>query len=195
MTIKAEIMIQFNFPHNLFLKITLLVLLWPCLTRASESPSSVRLFYEVKSSQLPFKINSQLDWIQTGKNYQATLIIQVLNIKRIQVSSGSISSQGLVPQEFTSINKQKELAQFDWEKNSVDFKPPAPKITDLQNGAQDKLSVMLQIGRLLQEHNPTVQIGQVLNIQTIGSRGAEVREFKIVSNQQLQLPGGSLATV
>ena len=160
-------------------------------------PGSVRLHYKVSahSRNLLWHGDSELLWRHDGESYEAKLEVSApLLPARTQRSTGRITADGLAPLRFSDRNRSEEAAHFERDQGKVSFssnRPDAP----LSPGAQDRLSVLLQLGALIAgdpgKFGPDAQIA----IQTASTRDAETWVFTVEAEERLQLPGGTVATL
>jgi len=160
-------------------------------------PGSVRLHYEVSAhsrNQL-WQGEGELLWRHDGERYEAKLEVSApLLPTRIQRSTGSITADGLAPLRFSDKARSEEAAHFQRDLGKVSFssnRPDAP----LSPGAQDRLSVLLQLGALIAGNPGKFRPEATIAIQTASTRDAEPWVFTVEQEEQLQLPGGSVATL
>lgn len=157
-------------------------------------PGSVRLQYrvEVRRGSLSLEAHSELRWRQDGESYEARLEVSAPLVRtRTQHSTGRITAEGLAPLRFSDKGRSEEAAHFDREQRKLTFssnRPDAP----LLPGAQDRLSVLLQLGALVAGAPAKFTPGTRVTLQTAGTRDAEPWEFVVEGDEQLQLPGGTL---
>ncbi len=157
-------------------------------------PPSVRLHYEVtaQSRGLMWQASSELDWRHDGSSYEAKLELHAPMLPaRTQRSTGKITPEGLAPVRFSDKGRREEAAHFEREKGKVSFssnRPDAPLLA----GAQDRLSVMLQLGAMIAGAPGKFRPPATIAIQTAGTRDAESWQFTVEGEEQLQLPGGAM---
>jgi hypothetical protein len=157
-------------------------------------PKSVLLHYQVTAHTRGLVLNAQgqLHWRQDGNEYEAKLeLLGGLFPKRTQESTGRITAEGLAPQRFSDKARSEEAAHFQRDEGKVSFssnRPDAP----LMPGAQDRLSVMLQLGAMIAGNPKNFEPGATISIQTASTRDAEVWQFTVEGEEALQLPGGEL---
>ena len=160
-------------------------------------PRSVRLRYqvEVRRGGLSLDAHSELHWRQDGEAYEARLEVSAPPLRaRTQHSTGRITAEGLAPLRFSDKSRGEEAAHFDRDQGKVSFstnRPDAP----LLPGAQDRLSVLVQLGAILAGAPAKYPAGTRIALQTAGTREAEPWVFVVEGEEQLQLPGGNLATL
>jgi len=159
-------------------------------------PGPVRLRYAVtgQARHLPFSASATLSWRHDGAQYDARFEIHALLGARQQTSAGRITAGGLAPVRFSDRSRTEQAAHFDREGNRIRFSNNAPD-APLLPGAQDRLSVMLQLGAIIggdPAHHPA---GSRIVVQTAGTRDADEWVFTIIGPETLALPGGTLATI
>ncbi|MDP3761337.1 MAG: DUF3108 domain-containing protein [Ramlibacter sp.] len=164
-------------------------------TVAVAIPGSVRLHYKVELQRggLALKGQGELSWRQDGQNYEARLEFSAPLVRaRTQHSTGRITAGGLAPQRFSDKGRGEEATHFDREQGRLSFssnRPDAP----LLPGAQDRLSVLLQLAALVAGAPAKFPPATSIMIQTAGTREAEPWVFTVEGEEQLDLPGGPVA--
>lgn len=154
-----------------------------------ELPGSVRLKYQVTSSKFPFSLNSELLWQQDGQSYGARLEFSAFGLSRVQTSRGQITQQGLAPLRFSDKYRSEVAAHFVREQGKVSFSANTPD-APLLAGAQDRLSILLQLAGLIAGAPDQYPSATTIAIQTIGPRDADTWLFTVGSAETLTLPGG-----
>lgn len=160
-------------------------------------PGSVRLHYKVELRRGGSTLDGQgeLRWRQDGQNYEARLELSAPLLRpRTQHSTGRIAAEGLAPLRFSDKARSEEATHFDREQGRLSFssnRPDAP----LLPGAQDRLSVLLQLGAMVAGAPAKFPPGSSITIQTAGTREAEPWIFIVEGEEQLQLPGGTVAAL
>lgn len=160
-------------------------------------PASARLKYEVKGEVkgFPYHVNGDLLWVQDGKTYNARMeISHFLLGSRVQTSTGQLTAHGLEPTRFGDKVKSEVAAHFDRDKNKVTFSANTPDVP-LLPGAQDQLSVFMQLGAMLGAEPLRFPPGTTLPVQAVGPRSAEAWVFTVGASERLVLPGGELSAV
>lgn len=160
-------------------------------------PASARLKYDVKGEVkgFPYHVNGDLLWVQDGKTYNARMeISHFLLGSRVQTSTGQLTAHGLEPTRFGDKVKSEVAAHFDREKNKVTFSANTPDVP-LLPGAQDQLSVFMQLGAMLGAEPHRFPQGTTLPVQAVGPRSAEAWVFTVGASERLVLPGGELGAI
>lgn len=154
-------------------------------------PASVKLVYQVDSNQFPFRMRAELLWQQLKPGYQARLSFSAFGLTRRQTSQGKIDAYGLAPERFVNTFRNEESAHFNREQGVVRFSANTPEVA-LQPGAQDRLSVTLQLAALVASAPQRFTPGTTLRMQTVSHRDADVWQFRFGAMEALDLPGGTL---
>lgn len=160
-------------------------------------PASIHLHYQVtmQAKQQTSLGTSRLAWRHDGTSYEARFEIAAPSSRpRVQHSAGSIGSQGLEPARFGDRHRGEQAAHFDRAGQRVVFsnnRPAAP----LAPGAQDRLSVLLQLAALAAGSPDKFTAGARVAIQTATTREADSWIFTVDGEEELQLPAGQLAAV
>ncbi|MDA7418910.1 DUF3108 domain-containing protein [Xenophilus arseniciresistens] len=160
-------------------------------------PGSVRLDFAVTGQQgmQPMSgVFGELIWLQDGSSYNARLALRVLfRTIRTQTSVGALSAAGIEPRRFSDARRSEVATHFVRESGQIVFSStttPAP----LMPGAQDRLSVILQLAALMAGDPDRHPPGSSFSIQTAGARDAETWRFSVEGEEQLETPAGSYLT-
>lgn len=159
---------------------------------AFKVPGSVHLKFAA-SGQMgasPVNLFGELEWKQDGQAYDARLSLGALFVTlRSQRSQGVIGPDGIEPSRFSDTRKTEVASHFVRDKGQVVFSNNAPPVP-LMPGAQDRLSVMLQLGALLAGDPARYPTDGAIAVQTVGPRDADIWIFKIGEEETLQMPAG-----
>lgn len=169
----------------------------PGATEALKVPPSVKLDFTVTGQQgvQPMSgVFGELIWLQDGSQYNARLALRVLfRTIRSRTSVGRVGPGGLEPERFSDTRRSEVATHFVRESGQIVFSStttPAP----LQPGAQDELSVILQLSALLAgdpaRHGP----GSSFSVQTAGTRDAELWSFSVDGDEAQATPAGEFQT-
>lgn len=161
---------------------------------AATVPGSALLRYEVSSNKLPFTVNGTFKWEQNGSAYDAQLSYSAFGFSRSQTSQGSVSATGLAPERFADKLRNEVAAHFNRAAGKVTFSANTPDVA-LQTGAQDRLSVLIQLGAQIAAAPERYAAGTTVSFQTIGPRDAATWLFTVQAPETLTLPGGELQTL
>jgi hypothetical protein len=159
-------------------------------------PGSVRLRYAVngQSRGRGWTVNGQLQWQHDGSQYEAMLEYSApLLPSRSQRSAGRITAAGLAPLRFSDRSRSEQATHFDRAAGQLVFSNNAPQ-QPLLPGMQDRLSVFMQLASMLAAAPEKFPAGSEIVLQTAGTRDVQSWQFKVLSDETLQLPGGSVPT-
>lgn len=155
-------------------------------------PAPARLKYDIKGEVkgFPYFANGELLWVQDGTSYQARLeISHFLLGSRVQTSKGQLTPQGLEPLRFGDKVRSEVAAHFERSKNKVSFSANTPD-APLLPGAQDQLSVFIQLASLLGGNPSRFAPGAAVTFQAVGPRSSETWLFTVGATESQTLPGG-----
>ena len=161
---------------------------------ADKVPGAVRLKYQVSANKFPFRLGAELLWQPTGEQYAARLEISAFGQARVQTSRGQITPQGLAPLRFSDKFRSEVAAHFNRAQGKVTFSANTPDVP-LLAGAQDRLSVLIQLAALLASAPQSYPPASTITFQTIGPRAADTWQFTVGARETLALPGGQQATL
>ncbi len=156
-------------------------------------PGSLNLKYEVSSNKFPFSLNAELGWQQDGASYDAKLSFGAFGLRRVQTSRGQITVDGLAPTRFSDKYRSEIAAHFVREKGQVTFSANTPD-APLLAGAQDRLSVVLQLAAMVAGDPERFVRASTITLQIIGPRDVDIWLFTVEEDETLSLPGGPQAT-
>ena len=156
-------------------------------------PASLNLQYEVSSNKFPFRLNAELGWQQDGASYDAKLSFGAFGLRRVQTSRGEITAVGLAPLRFSDKYRSEVAAHVVREKGKVTFSANTPD-APLLAGAQDRLSVVLQLAAMVAGDPERFPRASTITLQIIGPRDADIWLFTVEEDETLNLPGGPQAT-
>ena len=160
-------------------------------------PASARLQYKVVgvSKSLNYQATAELLWKASGDKYEAALKVSAFLVgSRSMTSVGQITATGLAPTRFADKSKNELAAHFEAAQGKIVFSantPDAPWV----NGAQDRVSVFLQLGGILAARPADFPAGASVTIYTVGPREAEAWTFEVQAQETLDLLGAPMSTL
>jgi hypothetical protein len=161
-------------------------------TQALRIPGSVTLDFEATGQKgaAPQRYFGELVWLQDGSRYDGRLTIDAAFITIVnQHSTGRIGPSGLEPERYSESRRAQVASHFVRDQGQIVFSNNAPSVP-LQAGAQDRMSVMMQLGGLLAASPDRFPTGTRISIQTVGARDADVWVFVVGEEEKLTLPAG-----
>ncbi len=160
-------------------------------------PAPVVLKYDVRGKQrgFPYAVNGELQWSHDANTYRARLSISHFLLgSRVQTSTGALTPQGLEPLRFGDKFRSEVAAHFERGKGKVSFSANTPDVA-LTPGAQDQLSVFLQIASMLAGAPNAYPAGTTLPFQAVGPRSSANWTFTVGDMEKLTLPGGEVSAL
>ena len=158
----------------------------------ARAPASAHLNYDVSGTIRGIGYNAQatLDWTQADGRYDARMTVRLPLVgSRTQTSTGWINASGLLPERFSDKTRSERAAHFDHEQHRIRFSANTPD-AELLAGAQDRLSVFVQLAARFQAAPGGWQVGQIIELQVAGTSTAEPWRFRVGEEETLNLPGG-----
>lgn len=158
----------------------------------AQPPASTRLLYDVTGNikGIGYKAQGTLDWTVADARYEARMEMRVMLLgSRSQTSTGQIGAGGLVPERFADKSRSEKAAHFDAAEQRIRFSSNAPEVP-LQPGAQDRLSLLLQLASLLQARPQAYTTGQTVDMQVAGTGDAPIWRFEVGEESTISLPAG-----
>jgi len=156
-------------------------------------PGSVRLAFAAtaqRGAQPLSGVFGELVWLQDGSRYDARLSWTVLwKTVRSERSSGTIGPTGIEPLLYSDSRRAGIASHLLRDQKLITFDNGSPSLP-LLAGAQDRLSVVLQIGSLIGGDPARYPAGAVLAIQTVGPKDAEIWTFTVDGDEDLSVPAG-----
>ncbi|MDH6170411.1 hypothetical protein M2282_005581 [Variovorax boronicumulans] len=162
-------------------------------TQALRIPGSVTLDFEAtgQTGASPQRgVFGELVWLQDGSRYDGRLTLKAVFFTLLNWhSTGRIGPSGLEPERYSESRKAEVASHFVRDQGQIIFSNNAPSVP-LQAGAQDRMSVMMQLGGLLAASPDRYPAGTRISIQTVGVRDGDVWVFVVGDEEKLQLPAG-----
>ena len=155
-------------------------------------PAPVRLAFDVSGQAKKFHYNARAEllWQHDGSRYEARQEISAFLVgTRSQSSVGQITAQGLQPERFADRSRSEQAAHFDHVQGRVTFSANTPPAA-VGTGAQDRLSVFIQLGALLAADPARFVPGTQVTLTTASARSADRWTFSIEGQETLDLPAG-----
>ncbi len=135
---------------------------------------------------------ADLWWHHDGERYDARMVVAAGGAPaRTLTSTGRVTAQGLAPRRFSERLRHEEAAHFDPAGKRITFSGNQPAAAWLP-GAQDRLSVMLQLAARLAARPADLAPGQSISITTATAREVAEWRFSVEALEELSLPGRDL---
>ncbi|GKT24237.1 DUF3108 domain-containing protein [Acidovorax sp. SUPP3334] len=156
-------------------------------------PDPVRLEFEVngQAKKFNYRASAELLWRHDGSRYEARQEIKAFLIgARSQTSTGQVTASGLQPERFGDKARSEQAAHFNFGQGRVTFSANTPQAA-IGAGAQDRLSVFIQLGALLAAAPERYPDGTQITLTTVGARYADRWTFTVEGTEMLDLPRGA----
>ncbi len=168
----------------------------PGLAPARIAPP-MHLHYEVTGStrEGPVSGQAELAWQHDGQRYEARFEQAGTGLpRRQQRSAGQLTPQGLAPERFSQRARHEEAVHFERAAGRAVFSAHRPAVP-LLAGAQDRLSLLLQLGARIAARPAAHPVGSLLEVQAATTRDALIWRFRVEAREELPLPGGQVSTL
>jgi hypothetical protein len=169
----------------------------PTGTASVAVPGSLRIRYAIRGriGILPYSANGLLQWVQDGQTYDSRMEVHLFLLgSRVQISRGRITPAGLQPLYFNDRVHNDRTVEFDYAKAMIRFSEGTPP-TPLPPGAQDALSVFMQLGSLVAAAPQRYPAGTELIWPVMSIYGPDTLRFVVAGEEKLHLPGGEQTTL
>lgn len=145
---------------------------------------------------MEYHAHAELEWQADAQQYHARQSISAFLLGSMeQTSTGRMTELGLQPQAFTDRRfTKRRRVDFDWATEQALFTPERPAAA-IGPGAQDRLSVFLQLAAMLQAMPELRESGTRIRIPTLGSRSLQQWLFVVQAPELLELPEGATPTL
>lgn len=160
-------------------------------------PPSTRLLFDATGmrGRLQYHANGELSWLHDGARYEARLQLSAFLVgSRVLSSTGALTAQGLAPKRFGDKFRSETAAHFERDRDRVVFSTNTPEAV-LLPGAQDQLSIFVQLASMLAGEPGRYPTGAAISMQAVGTRIAEPWTFSVDAEETLTLPGGTQQTL
>ena len=168
------------------------------IARSYTVPGSVRLKFNAtgQRARMNYSAAGELLWLLRDDNsYDARMEIGAFLVgARVLSSTGRMTADGLAPTRFSDKFRSEQAAHFERDKGRVTFSSNAPE-SALMPGAQDQISVFVQLASMIAGEPLKYPPGTGISIQTVGPRSAESWVFTVEGSEKLYLPGGEMTAV
>lgn len=136
--------------------------------------------------------SATLAWRHDRKTYEARWTLQAPPLAtREQHSAGTLASHGLQPERYAERQRGEAAAHFDRARGRIVFSSNRPEAM-LQPGAQDRLSLLVQLTALAAAEPARFAPGRVVALQVAGTREADEWRFSVEGSDDLALAGETL---
>ena len=159
-------------------------------------PAPTRLNFEVSGQAKRFNYSARafMQWSHDGSRYEARQEVSAFLVgTRAQTSVGQVSERGLLPTRFGDRARSEQAAHFDFSAGRVTFSANTPSAA-IAPGAQDRLSVFIQLAALLAADPGRYPTGTEITLTTVSVRASDRWTFRVEGEETLDLPAGNTPT-
>lgn len=160
-------------------------------------PASAEMDYQVTGNikGLTYHAKGELLWRRNASSYQTQMTVKALLFgSRGMSSQGQLGPEGLAPTRFEDQARSEVAAHFEPGKGQISFSANTPSVHWVK-GAQDRASVLIQLGAMLAGNPAAFPAGSSISVYTVGPRDADTWTFRVEDGEILNLPFGQLATI
>jgi len=155
-------------------------------------PSLLRYDLTGQEKGLTYYASGELSWQHNPQAYALALSVKAFLVgSRHWRSVGDITAAGLAPRRFSDSWRGERAAHFDRDKNRIVFSSNAPE-APLLAGAQDQISLYVQLAAAMNVSPERFAPGTRLQIQTITLRDALPWTLTLEQNEALTVEGQSV---
>lgn len=141
-----------------------------------------------------FFANATMQWRLDQDQYSAHAVVSALLLgQRSQTSEGRITPQGLTPDRFKDVSRRTREITFDWPQQLAKRDEQAIA-TSLPEGAQDRLSAIVQLTVQLMNAPIQPSLHQEWAIPVVGFSGLEDWTFVYLGQALQDVPAGKFVT-
>jgi hypothetical protein len=159
-------------------------------------PPSAQINYKLTGQErgLTYYASGELRWQHNPTNYEASLTIKAFLVgSRVFSSTGSVGPQGLMPLRHGDKWRGEKATLFDAENHRINFSNNKPS-TELQPGAQDQVSLYVQLAAAMGSDPERYKPGSSVSIQTATINDAVPWTLTLQAEETLQMEGKPVAT-
>lgn len=160
-------------------------------------PGSALFRYDItgQARKQSYTASANLQWTHNGEQYNAQMEVGAFLLgSRVQRSTGRITADGLQPERFSDKARSEQAAHFNREKGEVSFSANTPS-APLLAGAQDRLSMILQLASMLAGDPLKYPPATTITLQTVNAREADTWLFTVEDTETLDLPAGKVRAI
>jgi len=159
-------------------------------------PASTQINYKLTGQErgLTYYASGKLRWQHNPTHYEASLTVKAFLVgSRVFSSVGNVGPQGLMPVRLGDKWRGEQAAHFDAENQRIYFSNNKPS-ADLQPGAQDQVSLYIQLAAAMAGDPERYKPGSSVSIQTATINDAVPWTLTLQAEEPLQIDGHPIAT-
>ena len=159
----------------------------------TQMPPALTLRYVMQRGSLSGR--GELTWRPDGEHYELKLVGSVAGLTVLtEVSSGGFDAAGVAPMRFTDqrLRRGTKAANFQRDAGKITFSGPSVEFP-LREGAQDRLSWMVQLGAIVAAEPKLRGVGAKVVMYVVGANGdASVWAFDCAAVESVTTGAGTV---
>ncbi|MEW6478489.1 MAG: DUF3108 domain-containing protein [Pseudomonadota bacterium] len=162
----------------------------------AQLPPAGTLRYQVSGQAKGFSYHAKgsLRWQHGAGRYEASFGVSAFLVgSREQLSQGRVDDQGLHPERFSDRSRRERTAELDAAAGRIRYTHGGER--PLQRGTQDRLSVALQLGALLNARPQAYPPGSTIRLPVTDTSQVEFWEFVVGPEEKLAIVSGELPVI
>lgn len=162
----------------------------------AQLPPAGTLRYLVSGQAKGFTYHARgaLRWQHGAGRYEASFGVSAFLVgSREQLSQGRVDDQGLHPERFSDRSRRERTAELDAGTSRIRYTHGGER--PLQRGTQDRLSVALQLGALLNARPQAYPAGSTIRLPVTDTSQVEFWEFVVGPEEKLAIVSGELQVI
>lgn len=162
----------------------------------AQLPPAGTLRYLVTGQAKGFTYHAKgaLRWQHGAGRYEASFGVSAFLVgSREQLSQGRVDDQGLHPERFSDRSRRERTAELDAAAGRIRYTHGGER--PLQRGTQDRLSVALQLGALLNARPQAYPPGSTIRLPVTDTSQVEFWEFVVGPEEKLAIVSGELPVI
>lgn len=162
----------------------------------AQLPPAGTLRYVVTGQAKGFSYHAKgaLRWQHGAGRYEASFGVSAFLVgSREQLSQGRVDDQGLHPERFSDRSRRERIAELDPGTGRIRYAHGGER--PLQRGTQDRLSVALQLGALLNARPQSYPAGSTIRLPVTDASQVELWEFLVGPEENLAMVSGDVQVI
>jgi hypothetical protein len=159
-------------------------------------PPSTVLHYSLTGQErgLTYYANGELRWQHNPTHYETSLTIKAFLVgSRVFSSTGSVGANGLIPMRYADKWRGERATHFDADNKRIVFSSNKPT-AELQPGAQDQVSLFVQLAAAMTGDPERYKPGTSVSIQTATVNEAVPWTLTMQAEETLQIDDKAVPT-
>lgn len=157
-------------------------------------PATLNYQVSGRAKGFNYQASGNLQWQPGDGIYEARFRVSAFLMgSREQGSQGRLDAQGIHPQRFADRSRRERVAELDLDTQQIRFAHGGQQA--LQAGTQDRLTVALQLGALLNARPQGYPPGSTIRLPVTDTARVELWDFEVGPSQTLETGMGNMPVV